>query len=229
MTVTAMALFGSKARGDDTEGSDTDILLWTDEPYPRHEKVGPVSMAFYPEADLLGKAMAGDLFAAHIVREAVALHDPDGKLPELRGAFRPPASYLPQITAASDLAWFLVDHQTALLPALANARMAWCVRTIAIARTAERGRFAFSAPALKAALGAEALLDLIGLKERCERVEGSATLLERFTLEHGGDRPLAGEHPSVRIYKRHFTTTSNGFGVKTIRQAGLRSPDGGYI
>jgi hypothetical protein len=186
-------------------------------------------MAFYPADDLLEKARSGDLFASHIVHEAVPLHDPAGRLDELRAVFRPPASYAPQITAASDLAWFLVDHEATLPAGLANARIAWCARTIAIARAAQRGRIAFSPTALRAAIDAQELPGLVGLKDRHERLDGTTHSLERFARTHGCNRPLTGEQPSVRRYKRHFEATANGFGLKTIRQARLKAVDGGYI
>lgn len=228
-TVAATALFGSRARGDAVEGSDVDLLLWTSEAFPRHVKAGSMSLALYPEADLLDKARRGDLFAAHLAFEAVALHDPDGKLEELRRSYSPPASYLPQINAASDLAWCLVGHAARLQPALLNARAAWCARTIAIARCAEAGRIAFATEILAANLAAHELSDLVRLKDSEERVFDSTPQLRRFVSRHGRPNPLPSALRSLRGFRDHFERTANGFALKTIRQARLKDPQGSYI
>lgn len=229
MSMIALALFGSKARGDDNDGSDTDLLVWTDERFPRHLKAGRLSLAFYPRDDLLQKSMAGDLFAAHVVHEAVPIHDPEGVLEEMRQAYQPPASYVPTIMGASDLAWFLLEHGCLLDAALVNSRSAWCVRTIAIARSAERGRMVFSTQALCESVGSPSLEGLIGLKDERSRSEERIGQLKDFVLRFGSPRTFRAQPASVEDYKRRFELTSNGFALKTIRQASLKDDHGEYF
>lgn len=229
MAITGTALFGSRARGDYTENSDTDVLVWTDEPFPRHRRLGRVSLAFYPECDLLEKAARGDLFASHIVHEAVPLRDPKGKLDDLRTAYAPPLSYEPQIRAASDLAWFLIDHHSVLRASLLNARSAWCARTIAIGRSAERGLIAFSPGQLARGIQAARLPELISIKDTVGRMEGLDQLLECFVREYGADRNFATVRPTIGQYKKFFEATANSFALKTIRQAGLKGLGGQYF
>jgi hypothetical protein len=52
MSVSAIALFGSRARGDHESGSDTDLLLITSEPTPRHLSRGKPCLICSPIADL---------------------------------------------------------------------------------------------------------------------------------------------------------------------------------
>ncbi|HEX8401980.1 MAG TPA: nucleotidyltransferase domain-containing protein [Allosphingosinicella sp.] len=229
MSMLALALFGSKARGDDNDGSDTDLLVWTDEPYPRHLKSGHLSFAFYPEADLLRKASGGDLFAAHLVLEAKPIYDPAGVLDELRRVYRPPASYASAIVAASDLAWFLLEHGRMLDAALVNVRVAWCVRTVAIARSAEAGRMVFSTKALAESVGSQVLPGLIGLKDERQRSDVKLDQLRGFIDRFGSLSPFGSDPASLKEYGGRFERTANAFALKTLRSAGLKDEAGQYF
>ena len=169
------------------------------------------------------------MFAAHIVLEAVALHDLGGRLAALRDAYRPPASYVPQIAAATDLAWFLVDHGDALDGRLVNARAAWCARTIAIARSAEQGEPVFSTSALVGRTGSTELARLIEAKDLDQATGATARRLERFVRLHGQPRPLPDAGAAALDYKRLFARKGNGFGLKTVRQSGLKDESGLYV
>lgn len=228
MTILATSLFGSRARGDEKPGSDIDVLCWTDESFPRHVRQGPLSLAYYPQGDLLGKAGAGDLFAAHLAFEAVAIHDPEGLLQAFRAAYRPPPSYTPHVRAASELAFFLLDCGHALPQGLFNARSAWCARTIAIARSAEDGRMCFAVDVLSRRAGASALFDIAQAKDCAQAVPGASRRLEDYIRAFGTPRPLR-RIKSPRSYKRRFETTGNEFGLKTLRMAQLRDEDGRYV
>jgi len=144
MSVAAILLFGSLARADQSEGSDTDLLMITADIQTRHVTVGGVSLFLYPWLQLKSNAEDGDLFACHLARESKALFDPDGYLSKLKKAFRLRSDYQREIVQATDLGWFLARFGGELNPALEAKRALWCVRTILIARSAERGDPIFS-------------------------------------------------------------------------------------
>ena len=62
MPLWSMAVFGSRARGDDDPKSDIDILLITSGKKPRLVNKDRLSFSLYPSKWLLKKAQAGDLF-----------------------------------------------------------------------------------------------------------------------------------------------------------------------
>src|SRR4051794_12455149 len=88
-SVVGMALFGSRARADHSEGSDVGLLMWASDGPPQHFKQGILSLSFSSRSDLLVRAAAGDLFASDLAHEAFAVWDPRGLLEELRAAYRP--------------------------------------------------------------------------------------------------------------------------------------------
>ena len=88
MRVVAILLFGSLARADESEGSDTDLLMVNLDNETRHVSIGHLSLFLYPWHMLEHDAREGDLFVCHLVCEAKPLFDPDGYLPKLKDAFR---------------------------------------------------------------------------------------------------------------------------------------------
>lgn len=229
MSILATALFGSRARGDGSDRSDIDILVWEAGGHPRQIRDGIVSYAFYPEDDLLAMARRGDLFAAHLALEARELHDPGGRLEALRRTYRPPADYGPQISAASDLAWFLVDAGEVLAPSIFNARAAWCGRTMAMAKAAQGGIPVFATERLATELREPLLPRIVGDKDRPDRDADAAERLAELASRLGAARPLQGEAATAAGYADHFGRTGNGFALKTMRRAGLKDSDGRYL
>ena len=75
--ISAILLFGSRAREDNGRGSDTDLLLISPPGTPQHKSIGHLSMFFYPWEKLTNDAREGDLFVCHIVREAKPVFDFD--------------------------------------------------------------------------------------------------------------------------------------------------------
>jgi hypothetical protein len=144
MGIKSVLLFGSRARKDHSEVSDTDILLIVSENENRRVSIGRVTMFFYPWKILLHEAKKGNLFACHITYEAKPLFDPDEYHLRLRRAFRLRKSYGSEISKAIDLGWFLLRFGGHTRGPVVARRVIWCVRTILIARTAENGRPMFS-------------------------------------------------------------------------------------
>jgi len=220
--VSAILLFGSRAREDNSRGSDTDLLLVSPPGTPQHKSIGHLSMFFYPWEKLKADARDGDLFVCHIVREAKPVFDPLSQLDQLRSQFRLRTSYAREITHALDLGRFLDRHAGALNSNVVVRRMVWCVRTILIARLAERGTPVFAPLELAMAAPASAA-DL--LADRHQR-RLDATMRQRFRQFMMQEDPN-GALPSgatVDDYRSLFLRTGNKVGLQTIER-GLRTPD----
>ena len=138
MPVVATLLFGSLARADQSEGSDTDLLMISLDGETHHVSIGHLSLFLYPWHALENNARDGDLFVCHLVCEARPLFDPDGYLPKLKEAFRFRSDYMTEIAHATDLGWYLVKYGDELNSHRQAKRALWCLRTILIARSAER-------------------------------------------------------------------------------------------
>lgn len=217
MTATAMLLFGSHARGDQDSRSDTDLLLITQEDAPRHVMNGHLSTSLYPFEDLRDRARNGDLFVCHIVREAKAIYDPGGQLKVLQSEFRLRRCYDDEVQRATDLGWFLVDHGTSITNAsLVNKRIAWCVRTILISRSAESGNPVFSALSLAEFARSRFVLTLI--KNKDEDIVNTDILrsLEVVLADFGGERVFK-KRGDYTDYRKRFVDTLNQVGLGTLR------------
>lgn len=219
--VSAILLFGSRAREDNSRGSDTDLLLVSPSGTPQHKSIGHLSMFFYPWEKLTADARDGDLFVCHIVREAKPVFDPLGQLDQLRSQFRLRTSYAREIAHARDLGWFLDRHAGALNSDVVVRRMVWCIRTILIARLAERGTPAFAPAALAAA--APSAADLLANRHQ-RRLD--ATMRQRFRqylMQEGGPPALPSE-ATFDDYRDLFVQTGNKVGLQTIER-GVRLPE----
>lgn len=215
-----MLLFGSHARGDEDVYSDTDLLLISQDDHPRHIQKGHLSTSIYPADELLKRAENGDLFVCHIVREAKAIYDPLDQLALLQARFLLRASYEQEIQNASDLGWFIIDYgHGSNLTSLLNRRIAWCVRTILIARSAEQEHPVFSAGELSVFARSGDVLKLIKNKDT-DRVDPEAMrMLRKFLVEFGKDRFQRGP-VSYGVYLKRFSDTSNTVALAFIRAEG---------
>lgn len=216
--VSAILLFGSRAREDYGRGSDTDLLLISPPGVPKHKSIGQLSMFFYQWEKLSEDARDGNLFVCHIVREAKPLFDPLGQLNQLRSQFQLRTSYAREIGHARDLGWFLDRHADALKSNVLVRRMVWCVRTMVIAHLAERGVPAFAPSALATASPFAADL----LAHRHQR-RSDAIMRQRFRqyLMHENCSPTLPDGATVDDYRAMFMQTENKVGLQTIEH-GIR-------
>ena len=221
--ISAILLFGSRARNDNSRGSDTDLLLISPPGTPQHKSIGHLSMFFYPWEKLTADARDGDLFVCHIVREAKPVFDPLRQLEQLQSQFMLRTSYAREIAHARDLGWFLDRHASDLRSSVAVRRMIWCIRTILIARLAECGTPIFAPLELAKAAPASAA-DL--LADRHQR-RLDVTMRQRFRQymmqEDSNPNLLIGA--TIEDYRALFARTDNRVGLQTIER-GLLTADG---
>ena len=215
--ISAVLLFGSRARGDNERGSDTDLLLVSPPGEPRHRSIGNLSMFFYPWRKLLADAGNGDLFVCHVVREAKPIFDPTDHLQRLRASFKLRASYRRDIGLASDLGWFIDRHAEVLTTGVIAKRIVWCVRTILIARTAERGAPVFAPAALVATTSSGAGAELLLTRHQRRADVLMRRRFRQFLQDEGYGPPLASE-AAPEEYRQYFDRTKNSVAITTLLQ-----------
>ena len=221
--VSAILLFGSRAREDNSRGSDTDLLLVSPPGAPQHKSIGHLSMFFYPWEKLKFDARDGDLFVCHIVREAKPIFDPLSQLDQLRSQFRLRTSYAREIAQARDLGWFLDRHAGALSSNVVVRRMVWCIRTILIARLAQRGTPVF-APLELAMAAPAAAADLLADRHQRRLDVTMRQRFRQFMMQEGASPALPSE-ATIDDYRSLFLRTGNKVGLQTIER-GRPTPEG---
>jgi hypothetical protein len=194
---------------------------------PRHCSVGHLSMFFYPWRKLLTDAGNGDLFVCHVARESKPIFDPFDHLEQLRAAFKLRASYGREIGLASDLGWFIDRHANVLTPAIVAKRIVWCVRTILIAQTAERGAPVFAPAALAAMTSSSAGAELLLTRHQRRADVLMRRRFRRFLADEGHGPPLSIDATS-RDYDEHFKRTSNSVAIRTMLQ-GSQAAEQHYV
>lgn len=220
MSITAILLFGSLARADQSEGSDTDLLMITTDTQTHHVSVGKVSMFLYPWLQLKQEAQQGNLFVCHIIREAKAIFDPDGYLSRLKEAFQLRTNYGNEISQATDLGWFLVRFGSELNSALEAKRTLWCIRTILIARSAETGHPVFSPKILADQSASKFAKELLARRHARQSDEAMRHCLRLFLEEQETPEPLHTDGDYAAFVQR-FASSMNKVALQTLRQEAL--------
>lgn len=217
MAVAATLLFGSFARADHAEGSDTDILLINFGEETRHVSVRHLSLFLYPWRTLEQDARKGDLFVCHLVHEAKALADPDDYLQILRSTFRFRSTYQDDIRRAADLGWYLVRFGNELNASLLAKRTLWCIRTILIARSAEQRDPVFAPRQLAERTRSALARDL--LCHRRHRYDDAVVhaSLRQFLIEETPSDPSL-ERADRDAFVQKFVATSNKVALQTLQQ-----------
>lgn len=213
MTIAALLLYGSRARGDHDDDSDVDLLAIG----ASHHGGRPAgAIPVYPLDHVLRRARSGDLFALHLVAEGRVVFEREPVFVKLQRAFCFRADYGPVIRQASDVGWFLVHHRDEVADEVRfNQRMAWCAHTMIAARAANERRPLFAARALARYAGSDAVSAVIGAKR-----DGTVdpTVVGRFRevlAAFGGPEPVA--LPSLAAERDRFEVARNPAGRVAIR------------
>jgi len=226
MAVAATLLFGSLARADHTEGSDTDLLMINLDDETRRVSIGGLSLFLYPWRQLEQDARDGDLFVCHLVREAKPIIDPDNYLRKLQAVFEFRSTYQDEMSRAADLGWYLVRFGDELNSNLLAKRALWCIRTILIARSAEQRDPIFSPRRLaEKTQSALARNILCNRRRRHEDTVVRESLRQFLSDEAPGCRKL--ELTDRAAFMKSFAETSNKVALQTLRQA--ERSEAGYL
>lgn len=166
MAITSMALYGSRARNDHSSDSDTDLFAITND--DRYQMVfhGTTNIACYPRELAMSRAEGGDLFFLHIVREAIVMYDQDSSFEEMQSAFKLRKTYKDDISRAAELGKaLLLNIDSFNNYFFINKRLAWCLRTILIALSAQQQTPVFSAKELSSMFGDKDIELLLSVKK----------------------------------------------------------------
>lgn len=231
MSILALALYGSRARGDHNPDSDVDLFAITDDSSYKMIVENSVNMACYPRDLATSRAQGGDLFILHIIQEGKALFDSSGEIERLHAEFSFKKSYETDIKLASDLAWFFLDLNSLFRNyTLINKRIAWCVRTILIAMSAEVRRPVFSSNKLREFSNSKEAYLLIERKDSSQRgTAASIGYLSNFLAKFGRQRPIPSPTPTLQEYRTYFSGSKNSMGIKTVAAIDGISLSHGYI
>ena len=217
MRVVAILLFGSLARADDSASSDTDLLMVNLDSEIRHVSIGHLSLFLNPWHKLEHDAREGDLFVCHLVCEAKPFLDPDGYLLKLKEAFRFRTDYVAEIARATDLGWYLVRFGDELNSNLHAKRALWCIRTILIARSAERHDPVFAPQLLAEQTRSVAGRNLLASRHS-ERDRAEVRELLRLFLEEETKFDSFNVLADRSAFIERFTATSNNVALQTLLQ-----------
>lgn len=217
MPILSLVVYGSRAREDHSVDSDTDLFAITDD--ERYEMIieGTTNIACYPLAQAISRAEGGDLFFMHIALEAKAIYDPGGAFEKVKRSFVKKESYSTEISHASELGYALVAHAKHIQDYyLLNKRLAWCLRTILIARSAELGCPTFSKEGLGDIFQNKGLTDLISLKD-CETYTAKAYPEFFSAFVRHGNSPNTQMPTDVSDLMAYFLERDNMMGLKTAK------------
>jgi predicted nucleotidyltransferase/nucleotide-binding universal stress UspA family protein len=217
MSVVATLLFGSLARSDQCEGSDTDLLMISLGKERRHVSIGHLSLFLCPWSQLAQDAQDGDLFVCHLVREAKALIDPDDYLPRLRRAFQFRSTYEAETRRAAELGWYLVRFGKELNASLLARRSLWCIRTILIARSAEQRDPIFAPQRLAERTHSEPARELLNERRQQRDEAVLRASLRQFLVDETPADPVL-ELCDRSAFVKKFVASSNKVALQTLLQ-----------
>lgn len=219
MNTKCLALYGSCARGDDTSQSDIDFFTIHDENEYRMLVKGRLNFAMYPMNKAIEIMQNGSLFALHIKCEGKpVLNAP--LFNSLINNFKYKDSYKDEIITATILANFIVKNSKKIRnQKLMNKNLAWCIRTILIAKSAENRTPLFSKKLLSSAyhneiISEEEVSSLIDLKSESKQIGSAIHLARKFIECHcpkiSINNMTSGNHVFLeRSIKRLISDTSD--------------------
>jgi predicted nucleotidyltransferase len=218
MAILSIALYGSCARNDHEEGSDVDLFALTDESRYQMVVSNNVNVACYPIDRALSRAASGDLFILHIVKEGRVIYDHCGGLRNLSKKFIYKDSYSDEIEEAAGIGWFISTNFNSFVNySFLNKRAAWCVRTILIARSAERKAPVFAAKALAQTSNSEGAIEIIKNKNNEMKNPHIKILLDDFLRAEGLEKPNWVDDVDFIYQCSRLKNAGNYLAAKTVQ------------
>lgn len=215
MAISALVLYGSCARNDNTEISDVDLFALTSHDDYRMVVQNKANVALYPTPLALNMAYNGDLFIFHVITEGRVLYDSNGDFANLQKCFKLKNSYQKVISNASELGWAILKlGKKSTNQTLINKRIAWCVRTILIAKAAENRDAVFSSSALKKYWNDQEASNLIENKESSSLRAKSFRDFEKFLNKWSNIDSL--NFDTFKEFQEAFSKSENIIGSKTL-------------
>ncbi|MDV2100106.1 nucleotidyltransferase domain-containing protein [Serratia marcescens] len=190
MNIKSLAIYGSTARGEQTDTSDVDMFAIYDGLHYKMVVKGKLNIAMYPMA-LAEKIMeGGSLFALHLKEEGVSVFNEE-LFEKISSSFRYKENYSKDIDTATKLLQFIcTDNKKIKNKFLMNKRVSWCVRTILISLSAEMRTPLFSKESLAMKFSTESITyqdisTLIALKSSQVDIKNTISICYNFLSVYG--------------------------------------------
>lgn len=217
MTILSLVLYGSCARNESHKDSDVDIFAITTDPSYRMIVDKKINIANYPEQLAKKRASGGDLYLLHIVHEGRRIYDTGHFFDQLKEAFCYKENYSTEIRNATELGWLLLRFSEQISnTTLLNRRIAWCVRTILIAKSAEARTPKFSAKDLADLSNFKHTELLINNKSKDALNDKIVHYFKDFLDDISGTMPSVLMNIALSEAKEYFKRSNNVIGEKTF-------------
>jgi len=165
--IIAIFLYGSRARRDALQTSDTDLLgISRSEKITRINGESGINLHTYPLSWMLKNSAGGNLFLLHVAQEAISLYDPDNVLTTIKENFRYKSSYDGDIEAATRIIAATLSFGRESFDDVIRSRYFWGLRTAIIAAAANERMPIFSARLLEEFSGIKGLNNHITGREK---------------------------------------------------------------
>lgn len=142
--IISLIVFGSYARGDTDKFSDLDLLGIVDDKNSKATPVRDINLSIYSIGKLIDLMECGDLFALHLKMEGRPLFG-EVLFNEITSRFKYKESYIGDVAYALLMGELILENKLSIKNwSIANKRIAWAVRTMIIAFSAENREPVFS-------------------------------------------------------------------------------------
>lgn len=217
MSILTLILYGSHARKDNGPASDIDLLGVTDGSSIKIEEINKTNLSTYSLNHIIKKAQQGDLFVLHVVKEGKPLYDSDKYFDMIKENFKYQDNYEETIRQASDFGWFLYQNYYGFKDGgLVNKKIAWCVRTILIAKAAEKRTPIFSAEALSDFSEASVTMRIIKRKSRPHSKLSYQNDFGVFLHKFGYPKPEGVDFTNIKNTLQYFKRQKNSIAAKAV-------------
>ena len=134
--------------------------------------------------------MKGNLFCLHLSKEGIIIYDNNNLLRNIIDGFKYKDSYSEEIQEASDLGWVLTEFfKTFDNYFYFNKKLAWCIRTIIIAKAAQLHEPIFAKNDLMNFVNDQYVSNIIGAKSNENYIAENIGIMKILLEKHGKQKP----------------------------------------
>jgi predicted nucleotidyltransferase len=190
MSIKSLMIYGSCARGDNEPYSDIDILALHSDSFYKMNAHNKINIVYYSKDLLKERVENGNLFCLHLAKEGKIVYDPEDILRDILKKFEYKNNYYKEKKEATELCWALIKFANSFDNYFYfNKKIAWCVRTIIIANSAEQRNPVFSKSDLSNFINDKSILQIINDKDSDKYHSDNLRILIDFLSIWGTEKP----------------------------------------